>query len=168
MVAQVGDTPFDNTGYPDYGDYSGGVYDYGWFNGIWFSFTAPTNGAYTINNCKSPDTDTLLAVFPDTTCFYSIPYIAAIEEYATSVVPTYVDVNDSGYSCDGDQSEVYITATAGSTYYILLAQYVAGEGAPGTLTISEGFPSTRRAGKAQEPKGSKKAQKAPKVGQPKA
>lgn len=142
--------------------------DYAWFNGIWFSFTAPRNSAYTINNCKSPDTDTLLAVFPDTTCFYSIPYIAAIDTFATSIVPTYVDVNDQGYSCTGDQSEVYITATAGSTYYILLAQYVAGGGGPGMLTISEGFPSMRIVGKAQKPKGSKKAQKAPTVGQPKA
>ena len=114
VIVGLGGFPFDNTGAtegPSNSCRQG-------FDDVWFQWTAPSSGIFTVDTCAGAAFDTVLAVWEGSGC-----------------PPTNeVDCNDD--TC-GLQSSVTFTATSGTDYLFQVGAFsaTAGEGS-GTLSIS--------------------------------
>jgi hypothetical protein len=93
--------------------------------GVWFTFNSPITGPVHISTCGS-SFDTVLDVYTGT--------CGALVNVACN--------DDNGPSCSGAQASVLISATNGTTYYILAGGYSS---ASGELTIMAGTPPTLNA-----------------------
>lgn len=138
IEASVGDTPYDNTE----GDTVSASYTF--FSAAWFKFVAPATATYTINNCKSTESDTVMGAFSGSICW------TPVYETASDNVP-YLNMADQGCE-EGNLSQVVIVATEGATYYIVVGQWNNEAGNPGTLTITEGEPARKGARKSNPKK----------------
>ena len=121
-VAIIGDNPFDTNGSttdgPNPTDPTCGAFGAGFYNDVWFSFTAPTTGNYDVLLC-SATWDTRLDVYDG--CGGAL-----------------VVCNDDSDVCGTLASSVVIPATSGSTYLIRIGGYGAGNFGVGTMVISVG------------------------------
>jgi hypothetical protein len=94
-------------------------------NSIWFNWTAPCEGSFTIANCDGSLDDTVMAAYEGTDCANS----------------TELACGDDTCGIGGGPSSVTINATAGGHYLIRIASWTAtdcagADGATGTLHIS--------------------------------
>ena len=119
-VAIVGNNPFDTNGSttdgPNPTDVSCGAFGSSFFNDVWFSFTAPAAGNYTVSLCSAATWDTRLDIYD-------------------GCGGTIVVCNDD--FC-GLTSEVTLAATAGTSYRIRIGGYGAANFGVGDMVISDG------------------------------
>ena len=87
-------------------------------NGVWFTFTAPSNGVVTVSACPS-DFDTVVQVYTGT-CGALTPAVNGCND-------------DAGFTCPYRQSFVQFPGTGGTTYHILAGGYF---GYTGNLNIT--------------------------------
>jgi len=86
---------------------------------LWFTWTASVTGTASIDTCFQTSVNTSLAVYAGTGC----------------PVGTSLACNDNG--CGGDQSEVTIPVTAGTTYTIQIGSSPGNPGGPASFSIIE-------------------------------
>ena len=119
-VAIVGSNLFDTNGSttdgPNPTDASCGAFGASFFNDVWFSFTAPAAGSYTVSLCSAATWDTRLDIYDG--CGGAL-----------------VVCNDD--FC-GLTSEVTLAATAGTSYRIRIGGYGAATFGVGDMVISSG------------------------------
>ncbi len=119
-VAIVGNNPFDTTGSSTDGqnptDPSCGAFGAGFFNDVWFSFTAPAAENYTVSLCSAATWDTRIDIYD-------------------SCGGALVVCNDD--FCELT-SEVTLAATAGTSYRIRIGGYGAANFGDGDMVISSG------------------------------
>jgi len=88
---------------------------------VWFAWTAPTTGNYTVSTCGQANFDTMLAAYTGSSC------------------PT-----SSALACNDDacglQTTIGFTTTAGASYVIQLGSYGGGSGGTGSITIDVAVP----------------------------
>jgi hypothetical protein len=84
---------------------------------VWFLWTAPSTGNFTVSTCSQTTVDTVLAVFASTTC------------------PPTNPLGCNNNAC-GTQSQLLINATAGASYLIELGTTVTAPGGTGNLRIT--------------------------------
>ena len=117
-VAIVGNNPFDTNGSstdgPNPTDASCGAFGAGFFNDVWFSFTAPAAGNYTVSLCSAATWDTRIDIY-------------------NGCGGALVVCNDD--FC-GLTSEVTLAATAGTSYRIRIGGYGAANFGVGDMVIS--------------------------------
>jgi len=83
---------------------------------VWFRWTAPSTGNFTVSTCSQTTVDTVLAVFASTTC------------------PPTSPLGCNNNAC-GSQSQLLINVTAGVDYLIELGTTAAAAGGTGNLRI---------------------------------
>ena len=117
----LGDHPFDTAGSTTDGsnptDAQCGSFGAGFFNDVWFSFTASTAGNFTASTCNSATFDTRIDVLD-------------------ACGGTIIACNDDGADC-GLTSQVTFAATAGQVVKIRVGAYAAAGFGTGTLTITD-------------------------------
>jgi len=121
-IAGVGVFPFDNSAATTDGLADGLCQDFGTdqiTNDVWFQWTAPNTGSYTIQTCNGTGVDTRLAVYGSTAC------------------PTGSPITCVDDSCS-TQTSVSFAASAGTTYLIRLGCYPSAPGGTGFLDIGPG------------------------------
>jgi hypothetical protein len=121
-VASVGDTPFDTTNSttdgPNPTDASCGAFGAGFFNDVWFSFTAPTTESYVFSLC-SATWDTRIDIYAACPAGPEVPLAC----------------NDDSPAC-GLASECTLACTSGTTYTIRIGGYGAANFGSGNLNIT--------------------------------
>ena len=118
-IALEGYTPFTNIyAMTDWGVVSCGFGGAPFLNEVFFTFTATQSGDYQIETCTG-----------------SVPFDTGIEVYSAcpEVGGAQLACNDDGTGCPAFSSDVYFTATAGTTYTILMGGW---NGATGTTEMN--------------------------------
>ncbi|MSR27982.1 MAG: hypothetical protein EXS03_00180 [Phycisphaerales bacterium] len=121
-VAVVGNNPFDTanstTDGPNPTDASCGTFGAGFYNDVWYTFTAPATQSYLFSLC-SATWDTRIDIY------------SACGEF----VPLACNDDAASGAC-GLASETTLACTSGTAYTIRLGGYGAGNFGTGTMTIS--------------------------------
>ncbi len=117
----LGDHPFDSTGATTDGnnptDAVCGAFGAGFFNDVWFSFTAATADNFTASTCNQASFDTRIDILD-------------------GCGGTLLACNDDGDGCAGFSSLVTFPALAGQTVLIRVGGYGAADSGTGTLSIT--------------------------------
>ncbi len=123
-MAAVGDNPFDTanstTDGPNPTDASCGTFGAGFFNDVWFTFTAPTTENYLFSMC-SATWDTRIDIYGACPAGPEVPLACN---------------DDAASGACGLASECTLACTSGTTYTIRIGGYGAGTFGAGTLAIS--------------------------------